>query len=221
MDYIYLGLLFTMILLLYDGITTSVCYAPKKIKYITLCALILVLLRYISLIVLFVNERPLYLYMLKPIMFLEIIYIPIIGFVAIYMLSRNEKIKLSYFYILLIIFTGTYLWITIKSPINTNISDIYGYIISLKKDYGLYIILSIINTIYLIVSIKAYSFKYSNKIGIIFSMISSLTMILTILISLLGSFFFGVKLIGELFWVTTLVYSLSKFKKKVKISYKK
>lgn len=218
MDYIYLGLLFVMILLVYEGITTSLCYAPKKIKYITLCALILVLLRYISLIVLFINERPLYLYMLKPIMFLEIIYIPIIGFITIYMLSRNEKIKLNYFYMLLVVFTGVYLLVTIKSPINTNISDVYGYIITLKKDYGLYIVLSIINTIYLIVSIKAYSFKYSNKIGITFSIISALTMIITILISLLGSFFFGVKLIGELFWVITLVYSLSKFKKKFKIN---
>lgn len=214
MDYIYLGSLFVMILLLYEGITTAIEYAPKKIKYITLCSLILVLLRYVSLIVLFINEKPLYLYLLKPIMFLEVIYIPIIGFVTLYMLSRNERIKLSYFYILLAVFTAFYLFVTIKSPVNTTISEFYGYMISLKQNYGLYIVLSMINTIYLVISIKAYGFKYSNKLGIVLVTLASIATIVTILISLFGKEFFGIKLIGEIMWVITLVYSLSKFKKR-------
>ena len=214
LDYIYLLGIFLMVLLLYEGVTTAFSYAPKKIKHITIGTLILVLFRYISLFILFINKKPLYLYLLKPIIFLEIVYLPIIGFITIYMLYRNEKIKLNYFYSIVLIFSLFYMFVTLKSPVNTMLSDIYGYVIILREDYGLYLILEVVNTIYLILAMKALGYKYSNKLGLALMILSASLTVLTILISLLGVNLFGVKILGEILWILTLVYSLRQFKKK-------
>ena len=63
---IYFLMLLVMALLLYEGIISSLFYAPKKIKIISTMALILMTFRYIALIILFIIKNQSYLYLLKP-----------------------------------------------------------------------------------------------------------------------------------------------------------
>ncbi|MBS5822900.1 MAG: hypothetical protein KID00_03400 [Clostridium argentinense] len=206
-----------MIMLIYEGVTTATSYAPKRIKNMTVITLILVLSKYISLLLLYLNQKVPYIYLLKPIIFLEIVYLPVIGFICIYIFSRNNKIKLNYFYIISTIFLLIYFFITIKAPIKTVLSQLYGYTIILEKDYNMYLILCIINTIYFVMGIKAYKYKYSNKIGALFIIISSIVTITSVLLTVVDIRFFGAKLIGEILWALTIIYGLRKFKQ----SYKK
>ncbi len=210
--YIYLACILGMIMLIYEGITTSISYAPGKIKHITVIALILVLLRYISLLLLYLNQRVLYVYLLKPIMFLEIVYLPVIGFICIYIFSRNDKIKLNYFYFISTMFLIVYLFIAVKAPIKTTLSEFYGYTIILEKDYNMYLMLCIINTICFVMGIRAYGYKYSNKLGSLLILISSLLTLASVLLAIVDMRFFGAKLVGEILWVITMIYGLRKFK---------
>ena len=212
-NFIYVTTILIISILLINGINSSISYAPKKIKYITLITLILALIRFIVLILLSLNESPLYIYLLKPIVFLEVVYIPIIGFISLYIFSRNDNIKLNYFYFVAVIFIGIYLITTLRIPVNTTISSFYGYRLILHKDYGMNTLMFIFNSIYLVISIKQLSNKYSNKRGLILVAVSSVLTIGTFLVAILNPVFWGLRLLGELLWIITLGYGLEKFKK--------
>ena len=70
---IYFLLLLIMVLLLYQGIISSLVYAPRKIKIISVMALILMIFRYIALIILFIIKNQNYLYLLKPVVYTNFI----------------------------------------------------------------------------------------------------------------------------------------------------
>lgn len=209
--YIYLISILLMFMLIYEGITTSFTYAPKKIKAITIIAMILILLRFIALLLLFVYDKMQYVYLLKPLIFLELFYMPIIIFICIYIYSRNEKIKLSFFYILCGIFIMVYFMLIIKAPLVTNLSNVYGYSITLENGLISYLVLLSINSFVFILGFKIYGFRHSNKIGVIMIVISALVTIITTVVSVLHPDFVGVIIGGELFWMITLDYGLRKF----------
>lgn len=209
--YIYLISILLMFMLIYEGITTSFTYAPKKIKAITIIAMILILLRFIALLLLFVYDKMQYVYLLKPLIFLELFYMPIIIFICIYIYSRNEKIKLSFFYILCGIFIMVYFMLIIKAPLVTNLSNVYGYSITLENGLISYLVLLAINSFVFILGFKIYGFRHSNKIGVTMIVISALVTIATTVVSVLHPDFVGVIIGGELFWMITLDYGLRKF----------
>lgn len=209
--YIYLISILLMFMLIYEGITTSFTYAPKKIKAITIIAMIMILLRFIALLLLFVYDKMQYVYLLKPLIFLELFYMPIIIFICIYIYSRNEKIKLSFFYILCGIFIMVYFMLIIKAPLVTNLSNVYGYSITLENGLISYLVLLSINSFVFILGFKIYGFRHSNKIGVTMIVISALVTIVTTVVSVLHPDFVGVIIGGELCWMITLDYGLRKF----------
>jgi hypothetical protein len=209
--YIYIVSILLMFMLIYEGTTTSFSYAPKKIKAITIIAMMLTLLRFVSLFLLLVYEKMQYLYLIKPLVFLELFYMPIIIFICIYIFSRNEKIKLDFFYILCGVFIMVYFFLIIKAPLVTNLSNIYGYSITLEHGLNSYLVLLFINTFIFVLGFKIYGFKHSNKIGVVMLMIAALVTIVATIISVLHPDFVGAIIGGELFWMLTLVYGLRKF----------
>lgn len=211
--YIYLIAILIMFMLIYEGITTSFGYAPRKIKAITIIAMVLVAFRFLSLLLLFLYNKMQYVYLLKPLIFLELFYMPIIIFICIYIYSRNDKIKLSFFYVLCGIFIVTYFFLIIKAPLVTNISSIYGYSITLKNGFNSYLVLLCINTFVFVLGFRIYGFKYSNKPGVIMIMVAAFITVISIIISALHAEFVGVIIIGEICWMMTLDYGLRKFRK--------
>ncbi|WP_291575344.1 hypothetical protein [Clostridium sp. UBA4548] len=209
--YIYLIAILIMFMLIYEGITTSFTYAPTKIKAITIIAMVLVLLRFSTLLLLFLYDKMQYVYLLKPLIFLELFYMPIIIFICTYIYSRNDKIKLSFFYLLCGIFVIVYFFLIIKAPLITNISAIYGYSITLKNGLNSYLVLLFINTFVFILGFRVYSFKYSNKLGVTMTMVAALVTIIATIISVLHADFVGAIIAGEICWMATLDYGLRKF----------
>lgn len=64
--------------------------------------------------------------------------------------------------------------------------------------------------------IRACRYKYSNKLGALLIIISSLLTVASVLLTILDARFFGVKLVGEILWVITMVYGLEKFRQNYK-----
>jgi hypothetical protein len=201
-----------MFLLLYQGIIFSLFYAPKRIKVISAMVLILMACRYIVLTILFVIKNQSYLYLLKPMLFTNILCIPICGILAIFIFARNDKIKFENVFILCVVLGLAYFTLIYKSFIKINISNISGYTIKLQLENYYNVALLIINSIFLIKGIEIFYKKPSNKLGALLITISSITTLVAVLTTTLNMNF-AFLLLADLAWVVTLDYGLIKFKR--------
>jgi hypothetical protein len=201
-----------MVLLLYKGIISSLFHAPKKIKVISTMALILMTFRYIALITLFIIQNQSYLYLLKPMVYTNLLCIPICGIVSVFIFGRNNKIKLKKVLLISLILSIIYLIIIYKSPANINISKLYGYTIELKLQDYYYISILIISSIFVIKGIGLFNESYSNKLGSILIILSSCITIISVILNSINTSFAWVVL-GDISWVITIDYALKKFKK--------
>ena len=209
---IYFLLLLIMTLLLYKCIISSLAYAPKKIKIISFLALILMSFRYIALIILLIIQNQGYLYLLKPMVFTNLLCIPICGMISVFIFARNNKIKLKKILVISVMLCTVYLIVIYKSPASVNISKLYGYTIALKLESYYYIPMIIINSILLIKGIKLFDETYSNKLGAILIIISSCITLISVLLTSINIEFAWLFL-GDLSWIITMDYALIRFKK--------
>lgn len=209
---VYPLLLLMMILLLYKGIISSLIYAPKKIKVISIMALILMTFRYIALITLFIIQNQSYLYLLKPMVYTNSLYIPICGIVSVFIFARNNKIKIKKVLFISCMLSIAYLIIIYKSPANVNISKFYGYTIELKLEDYYYISMLIISSIFVIKGIELFNETYSNKLGAMLIIMASCITLISVLLTSINTGFAWLVL-GDVSWVITMDYALKKFKK--------
>jgi len=209
---IYFLLLSIMCLLLYVGITCGLVYAPKKIKIISVMALILMTARYIALIIFSIVKSQNYLYLLKPIIYTNYFCIPIYGILSLFMFSRNNKIKLKKILFMCSILCVAYCIVIYKSSASVSISDLYGYILILKLEDYCNIFLLVLNTIFFIKGIGLLNKEYSNKMGAICIVISSSLTLLSVLLTLIDTSFAWI-LLGDIAWIITIDYGLIKFKR--------
>ena len=209
---IYFLMLLIMIILLYKGIIYSFCYSPKKIKVISAIALFLMTFRCIALIILFIIQNQSYLYLLKPMVFTNVLCIPICGIASVFIFARNNKIKLKKVLFLSVMLCTVYLIFIYKSPANINISKLYGYTIELKfKDYY-YIPMLIVSSIFVIKGIKLFNETYSNKLGAILIIISSCITLIAVLLTSINTDFAWL-ILSDISWIITMDYALIKFKR--------
>ena len=209
---IYFLLLLIMILLLFKGIISSLVYAPKKIKIISIMALTLMTFRYIALIILFIIKNQNYLYLLKPLVFINLLCIPLVGIISISIFSRINKIKLKRILLMCVMLSIAYFVVIYKTPSNINISNNCGYIIELQLEFYIYILMVIINSIFFIKGIKLYNKNYANKIGAVLIIISSSITLLSVLLTSINPNF-SWTMLGDISWIVTINYGLLKFKR--------
>ncbi|MGV8983237.1 hypothetical protein [Clostridium sp.] len=208
----YFLLLLVMALLLYKGIVSSLLYSPKKIKIISIVALILMTFRWIALMIFFIIKNQSYLYLLKPLMYTDLICIPVCGILSVFIFSRNSKIKLKEFFFGYTILFIAYAIVIYKSTVNINISNYCGYTMELQLEAYCYTILLIINLILVIKGIKLYSVVYADKLGAILIIISASITLLSVLLTSINSDFAWL-LLADISWIATMDYGLSKFKR--------
>lgn len=209
---IYFLLLSIMIFLLYEGIICGLHYAPRKIKIISLIALILMTFRYITLIILLVIKNMNYLYLLKSSIYTNFLCIPICGIISVYIFARNNNIKLKKILLMCVILCIAYFTVIYNSDANINISNICGYTIKLQLEDYFYVTSLMVNSIFIIIGIELFNKPHSSKLGAILIIISSsITLISVLLTSINASFAF--LLLGDISWVLTIDYGLMKFKK--------
>jgi hypothetical protein len=209
---IYFLMLLVMFLLLYQGIISSLFYAPKRIKVISAMVLILMTCRYIALIILFVIKNQSYLYFLKPVVFTNILCLPIAGILSVFIFARNDKIKLKKIFTLCVVLCLAYCILIYKSSIKINISNITGYTMELQLENYYNVAILIINSFFLIKGIEIFYKKLSNKLGALLIVMSSTITLLAVITTTLNANF-TLLLLADLAWIVTLDYGLIKFKR--------
>ncbi|MCB2311020.1 hypothetical protein LGL55_12955 [Clostridium tagluense] len=209
---IYFLLLLVMAVLLYVGIISSLTYAPKKIKIISAIVLSLMTFRYAALIILFTIKNQSYLYLLKPLVYANLLCIPICGILSVLIFSRNNKIKLKKNLFVCAMIGIAYFIVIYKSSANIDISNNYGYTMELQLEVYCYIVLLIINSIFFIKGIKLYNKIYANKLGALLIMIASSITLLSVVITSINSNF-SMIFLGDIAWIATIDYGLIKFKR--------
>ncbi len=209
---IYFLLLLVMVPLLYLGVIYSLSYAPKKIKIISAMVLILMSFRYIALIIIFIIENQSYLYLLKPLVSVNLLCIPLCGIISFFIFSRDNKIKFKKILFICAMLCIAYFIVIYKSPANVNISNNYGYTIELKLEVYCYIVLIVINSIFLIKGILLYNKIYASKLGAVLIVVASTITLLSVIIASIYPNL-PMILLMDICWVVTIDYGLIKLKR--------
>ncbi|MCY6483181.1 hypothetical protein OW763_02275 [Clostridium aestuarii] len=210
--YIYLVLLLFMIVVIYEGLTKSSKYAPTKIRRLSRGVFVGMLLRYITLLIMFAVQNIKYIFIVKPIYFLNLICVPMAALITIYILIRSEKINFSHMFFISGILTIIYAFIIYKYPVITMLDLKYGYYMKfIKMEYicGAYIL---INIFLIMIAINFCNKNVDNK-GIALIIISSITLIIENMLIILGKPIFMESVIGEILWLVSLNYVINKLKK--------
>jgi hypothetical protein len=211
--FFYLALLLLMFLLIYCGVSSSVRFAPLKIKIISLAALIALSARYIALLIFLVTGNIKNLYLLKPLMFLNLLCLPVLAIISIYIYARNDKIKFNYCMISASLLLVTYLAAIIKLPISIEIYGSLGYIMSFNNEILVYGIYLIFNTIFFFSAVVFLGNKTSNKLGMWLILSSALAVIIEVIFKTCGVGILPSILLGDVIWIATVDYALYKLKK--------
>lgn len=214
--YIYLILLLLVLLSVLSGI--NLCLrGPKKIRILSFIILILLLLRYISLFVMYINNNIGYMYIMKSIYFVYVICIPISGIITLYILSRKDNINFLHITLGSLAFLVIYFLLFLKVTVYIGIAKdaALGYSMNLQNNF-LYIgiVYFAVNIGLLMSYINIINNPNINRIGVILAICSSLSTIIAVILPYIGIDIMPQYLWGEFMWIATLNYCLNKVKKK-------
>lgn len=213
--YIYMSFLLLLIFLSYEVITSTIKYCPIKIREAILLPFVLVCLRVGSLMLLLLADDMKFVYLVKNFLFLNIIYVPMLIFLSIYVFYRNTKINLNWIYSIFFIGTISYLFCIFTYPTEYYISLSYGYNVVLLSDMP-YKLLLCINAVAFFIGVNSIKYKHSIKWGSIVVLMVSLIFIVSIVMSLRSSEHIGYLLIGDLSLLLSLYSSIMTFRIKAK-----
>ena len=211
--FFYLALLFIMFLFIYYGVSCSVRFAPLKIRIISLAALVALSARYIALLIFLVTGNIKNLYLLKPLMFLNLLCLPVLAIISIYIYARNDKIKFNYCIISASLLLVIYIAAIIKLPVSIEIYGNLGYIMRFYNELLVYGIYLIFNTIFFFKAVVFLGNKTSNKLGMWLILASSLIVIIEVIVKTSGVSILPSILFGDVIWIATADYALHKLKK--------
>jgi hypothetical protein len=211
--YIYLFSLLAMLLLIGNTVLVTSNYAPIKIKTVSLIALTAAFLRSLCLLYLFFTKKIVLLYLLKPIAFINILYVPVIGIICIYIFMRNDKIKFSYTFIIYALLVVLYILFVYTEPFQIKASQGFGYGFYFSGNMiGAFGFIAVI-TIILILSILQLGKPAANNFGLSLIIICSLVSIGDTFLNLLGFEYMIQNIMGEIIYLIVFNYGLSRLKK--------
>lgn len=211
--YIYIFLLIIVFLLLFTA-TYLTRFAPKKIKTITIFIILAMFVRYFSSLILFLSSNIKYLYLLKVFFFLNLVSVPLLALTVLYVFVRMDNIKFSYIFIIASIILGIYAVAMYKCPGFLQSTENHGYTILFLEHMYIYWIYIVVNTIILFTAIGIIGNKSIIKIGMYFVAVSALGTILELILWTMGIMLLQEIILGDVLWISTLVYALNKVKKR-------
>lgn len=212
--YIYLFLLLLSIYLTILLLKRSF-RCPTKIKVICIFVLSTLLLRYFSLVALFALKKIYYIQFIKYFVLFNLICIPSLSVLLIFIFMRNKKFNITYLFIAVFLFVGLYLYIVITMEPNIVPASNYGfgYIISFMncREYVL-AIYTIVNILFITFCAFFIGKNYVNKKGISIIMVALLASFIENIILLVGTKVMPEYLLGEIICLLCLDYAISLFK---------
>lgn len=209
--YIYAVLLILVVLLLLKIFKLSF-YCPKKIKTIVIIIVSVMLLRYISLITLFLSFKMQYLYLLKPVFFMNFIAVPIIAVTTLYIFLRKDNMSFSYSFIFTILLTLLYAAVMYKCTCCVKNLDYCGYTIVFKDNWVYWVYIAL-NTFMLFLAMYLLNNNNINKVGIYLIIASALMTIIEMITWIIGVSLLPENIIGDIMWIISLMYGIKKVAK--------
>ncbi|GIM29413.1 hypothetical protein CPJCM30710_20790 [Clostridium polyendosporum] len=211
--FLYFMILLLIIFLCLNLLSKNKKYSPRKIRMIMTLILILELLRSFTLILMSLIQAQKYLFLLKPLIFLHVIYLPMALIVAFYIFWRNDKVNFNLSFILLGVLLAGYAAAMYFLKGIIQISSSYGYVMSISKELVFGLTFISILTFILFVLIFQLDNSFVNKKGLIFLAICIIIAIFENLSHLCGIYLFPYALFSELAILLITTYSINILKR--------
>lgn len=209
---IYLVLLIFMTVISFEGIKVCNRSSPHKIKIFSNIVYISVFFRFLSLILLFFVNDLKYLFLLKPIFFINYLTIPAAALVVIYIFMRNDRINFTYAFLVLGVFIVLYIALIYKFPSFVLTNTVYGYITEFYNyryiNFGYFVLMACI----MIILLTKYD-RFRDKFGMNICIGALIMTLLELSFSILNIRIFPHIILSDICWIFVLNYSISKFKK--------
>jgi hypothetical protein len=211
--YIYLFILLSMATLALRGINNSISFVPVKIKVLSIIVFAAILFRTIGLFIMFFSQNIIFLYLLKPSIFLNLLYIPVIAGICIFIFIRNDKINFYYFIAISFVLFLVYIFVVYKVPAVIESLPSYGYSMSIwGNPFVLYGFIGL-NTAALVFCVTQLGKPIVNNFGLFLILLCSAVCIADVFLSALDINYLTQNILGEFLFVGTINYALERLKK--------
>lgn len=209
--FIYLCILLFMIIFSLYLIYLNSSKCPIKIRKFYLVSLLIIVVRYLSLLSLWLIQRQRVIYSIKILTHLNFVAIPLLILAAIYIFLRDEKRKFDYNYIVMIILFLGYFIINVFYKLDIRVDTIFGFIVNYKVLIPNLIYLIVISS-FVIITILFVDKQYSNTCGMRLLLISLIITVIEFIIFLGGFRIFPYPLVGEMCIIGCSYKAISTFK---------
>lgn len=211
--YIYAVLLLVMFALIFCMFFISK-KLPVKIRVASVILAILFTLRYAALSIMFLSKNIEYLYMLKPVYFLNLITMPVAAFMLLYIFLRMEKINFSYIFLILGMLFALYYAVIVISPANIYPLIKCGYSMQLGATQAIPWIYLVFDTALMFLGIIIIQDKKNiNRKGMLIFIIAAASTAAEIALQMISIRPFTEYVFGDIMWALALYYSFLSIKK--------
>lgn len=210
--YIYIFFLMVLVLLLASCVKYLHYNAPRKIKYVSIAALLLFCIRFLYLLSLFISNKLSVLYRLRYLYSLDYLYIPIIAAVSLYIMGRYEVLKFNHIIIGSAIITIYYIFFIVFTPSHMELNRFSWYVVKLDYSFYIYVFYLAISLLLLAWSISL-ALKGNSFLWGMACCLASMLFILENVITLLGGLKLPAPLLADLTWLVVFNTALSRLKR--------
>lgn len=212
----YICLLIVFIVFIIYLIRNNFKYSPKKIKPFLSISLMILLIRFIAMCACVLIEQQSITYAIKPLIFLNLISIPLLSLVCFYIFLRDDKRKFDYNYIFLFVAILSFIMFVNFVPLGISIKQYFGFIV-IMNDPMIPSILYMITLASISVLTLYYIDKpYCNRFGMRLLLVSIIIVIFEYFMFLGGIRIHPYPLIGEAFILISTLTAIGTFDKKSK-----
>lgn len=210
--FIYLCILLFMIIFSLYLIYLNSSKCPVKIRKFYLISLLIIVVRYLSLLSLWLIQRQRIIYSIKVLTQLNFIATPLLILAAIYIFLRDEKRKFDYNYIVMIILFFGYFILNTFYKLDIKVDTVFGFIVNYKEVLIPNLMYLIVISLFVIITLLFVDKPYSNIGGMRLLLISLIITVVEFIIFLGGFRIFPYPLVGETCIIVCSYKAISTFK---------
>ena len=196
--FIYLCILLFIIIFSVYLIYLSSNKCPSKIRKFYLVSLLIIVVRYLSLLSLWLIQRQRIIYFIKVLTQLSLVGMPLLVLAAIYIFLRDENRSFNYNYTFMILLFLVYVVINIFYKLDIRVDSIFGFIVSYREILIPSLIYLILISSFVVISLLFIDKPYSNISGMKLLLVSLIITVIEFVIFLGGIRIFPYPLLGEI-----------------------
>ena len=196
--FIYLCILLFIIIFSIYLIYLSSNKCPSKIRKFYLVSLLIIVVRYLSLLSLWLIQRQRIIYFIIVLTQLSLVGMPLLVLAAIYIFLRDENRSFNYNYTFMIILFLVYVVINIFYKLDIRVDSIFGFIVSYREILIPSLIYLILISSFVVISLLFIDKPYSNTNGMKLLLVSLIITVIEFVIFLGGIRIFPYPLLGEI-----------------------